>query len=154
MTREFELTVIVKPSASQEQQKQIQQKVRTFIEQSGGVVLHQLNLGRRNLSYEIAKESRAIYLFWDFLSDGKIVSEIERFCRYDDFVVKFLTVQAAEQVDPALRQAAHGEDRKKFEQYFGVSLGADGDVVAAAPAPVVPVIPVAAPVAAAAASAS
>jgi small subunit ribosomal protein S6 len=53
----------------------------------------------KKLAYEIKKKPRGYYLRIDYGGEGAVVDEIERFCRIDDRVLKYMTVLQDETVD-------------------------------------------------------
>jgi len=56
--------------------------------------------GSRKLAYEVKKKTRGYYVRLDYCGTGDLVNEIERFFRIDDRVLKFMTVQLADNADP------------------------------------------------------
>lgn len=121
--REYETTIIVRGDASQEQVRHVRDRVKAIVEQRGGVFFHLLDLGRRSLGYPIEKQARGFYLYADYTGDGATVAEVERFCRLDDMTVRYLTVQLADTVDVAARQAQQEADVKRLQLYFGAASG-------------------------------
>jgi small subunit ribosomal protein S6 len=84
--------------------------VRGVIESMGGVVLNVDNWGKRKLAYEIKKELKGIYLFWNYLASPGVVAEFERNMRMLDSVIRYMTIVAARDVDPASKTTEVNEE--------------------------------------------
>jgi small subunit ribosomal protein S6 len=61
------------------------------------------NWGKRRLAYEVAKERKGIYLYWQYLAQPGVVEETERNLRMLDSVIRYLTVKIDEDVDTGAR---------------------------------------------------
>jgi small subunit ribosomal protein S6 len=74
-------------------------------------------MGRRRLAYEIRNFQKGHYLTLHFLSNGKVVPELERAARLDDSILRFLTVLANESVQDIEARKSEAvlleEDRKR-----------------------------------------
>ena len=99
--REYETIYILRPDTQNEKVAEVNQRVRTIIETMGGVVLNVDNWGKRKLAYEIKKELKGIYLFWQYLGSAKVVTEFERNMRMLDHVVRYMTVMVARDIEPS-----------------------------------------------------
>ncbi len=99
--REYETIYILRPDTQNDKVAEVNQRVRTIIETMGGVVLNVDNWGKRKLAYEIKKELKGIYLFWQYLGSAKVVTEFERNMRMLDHVVRYMTVMVARDIEPS-----------------------------------------------------
>lgn len=99
--REYETIYILRPDTPNDKVADINGKVRGIIETMGGKVLQVDNWGKRKLSYEIAKELKGIYLFWNYLAGSDVVPEFERNMRMLDPVIRYMTIVANKSVDPS-----------------------------------------------------
>jgi small subunit ribosomal protein S6 len=81
-------------------------KVRGVIESGGGTLLKVDNWGKRKLAYEVKKQLKGIYLYWQYLGSTGVVEEIERNLRMLDQVIRYYTVKVDENVDPTAKPAA------------------------------------------------
>ena len=115
--REYEFNFVVQPEITEEGIARICERFEGIVERAGDTRLHYDELGRRRLAYEIRNFQKGHYLALHFLSNGKVVSELERAARIDDSILRFLTVVANEDVVDieARKQEAVGleEDRKR-----------------------------------------
>lgn len=84
--------VIVEPDLSSEKRDPLFEKMEETISQQGGMLIARDDWGTRKLAYEVKKKLRGHYLRLDYCGSGELVSELERFCRIDDRVLKYMTV--------------------------------------------------------------
>jgi small subunit ribosomal protein S6 len=56
--------------------------------------------GKRKLAYEIKKSMKGIYIYYLHLAPPAAIEELERSLRLNDAVLRFLTVQLAENISP------------------------------------------------------
>jgi small subunit ribosomal protein S6 len=68
-------------------------------------VLSRADWGKRRLAYRIQKLKHAQYLYIQYLDAGPSISEIERILKYDDRVIRFLTVKLKDKVNAEERLA-------------------------------------------------
>ncbi len=91
--REYETIYILKPDTINEQVADVNGRVKAIIEERGGQILGVDNWGKRKLAYEIKKERKGIYLFWQYLGNAEIVAEFERNMRMLDPVMRYITIK-------------------------------------------------------------
>ena len=117
--REYETVFITQPNLSDSQQNQIIDRFKTMIERNEGTLFFVRNMGKRALSYPIAKQTKGLYTCLDYAANGPAVGEIERNMRLDENVIRFLTTVKTEEIDVEARAAeiaARGEDKDPAEQ--------------------------------------
>ncbi|MCC6642319.1 MAG: 30S ribosomal protein S6 [Deltaproteobacteria bacterium] len=115
--REYETTFIVQPEISDEGREALCQKLDTALEKLGSVRLMLDDVGKRKLAYEIQKFQKGHYLTLNYLDDGRAVKEIERLLRLEESVLRFLTVQVADEViDIEARKTEAAEQEKLRKQ--------------------------------------
>ena len=90
--RRYETMVIIDPDLSSEKRDPLFERMEETISQQGGMLISCDDWGTRKLAYEIKKKSRGHYLRLDYCGNGALVSELERFYRIDDRVMKYMTV--------------------------------------------------------------
>lgn len=108
--REFETIFILRPDTNQDGIQLVNTRVKGVIEQLGGRVIKLDNWGKRKLAYEVKKQLKGIYLYWQYLGTSGTVEEIERNLRMLDSVIRYYTVKVDESVDPAARPSAVDEE--------------------------------------------
>jgi len=101
--REYETTFILRPNTPNEGVAEVNARIRGIIEGMGGKILKVDNWGKRRLAYEVAKERKGIYLYWQYLAQPGTVEETERNLRMLDSVIRYLTVKVDENVDVGAR---------------------------------------------------
>ena len=107
--RRYETILIIDPDLSDEGRSPLIERIGQLIPQQGGLVVEEDHWGARRLAYDIKRKQRGYYLRLDYCGTGPLVTELERFCRIDDRVLKFMTVQLAETVDVEQIQAEMAE---------------------------------------------
>ena len=113
--RRYETIVILDPDISEDGRAPVFDRISDTISQGNGFLVLRDDWGNRKLAYEIKKKPRGFYARFDFCGTGIIVDEIERFCRIDDRVMKYLTVliDEAADVDKIKEEAERAESEKK-----------------------------------------
>lgn len=101
--REYETTYILRPNTSNEGVAEVNTRIKGIIEGMGGKIVKVDNWGKRRLAYEVAKERKGIYLYWQYLAQPGVVEETERNLRMLDSVIRYLTVKVDEDVDVGAR---------------------------------------------------
>ena len=98
--RRYETIIIIDPDLSDEGRAPVIDRVMELIPQFDGTLILVDDWGAKTLAYEIKKKTRGYYVRLDYCGNGALVSEIERFFRIDDRVLKFMTVLLDKNVDP------------------------------------------------------
>jgi small subunit ribosomal protein S6 len=113
--RRYETIIILDPDISEDGRAPVFDRISDTISQGNGFLVLRDDWGNRKLAYEIKKKPRGFYTRFDFCGTGTIVDEIERFCRIDDRVMKYLTVliDEAADVDKIKEEAERAESEKK-----------------------------------------
>ena len=112
--REYETIFILRPDTTQDGIRTVNTRVRTVIDQLGGRLLKLDNWGKRKLAYEVKKQLKGIYLYWQYLGTSGTVEELERNLRMLDIVIRYYTVKVDQDIDPNARPA--GVDDEAFNK--------------------------------------
>jgi small subunit ribosomal protein S6 len=113
--REYEFTFVVQPEISDEGVQAISQRFEGVLASHASEKLFYEDWGRRRLAYEIKNFQKGHYQVLHFLSDGKVIPELERSARLDDSILRFLTVLANDDVtDLAARRVEAIAAEKSF----------------------------------------
>src|SRR5262245_44666898 len=91
--REYETIFILRPDTPNDNIGQVNQRIRGVIDQGGGKLLKLDNWGKRKLAYEIKKQLKGIYLYWQYLGTSGLVKELERNLRMMDPVIRYYTTK-------------------------------------------------------------
>jgi small subunit ribosomal protein S6 len=115
--REYETTIIIQPEISEEGVAEFCTRIDGIVDESDGVRLMYDDQGRRRLAYEIENFQKGRYVMLHFLDSGQVIPKLERVLRLDDSVLRFLTVQVAEEVaDIDARKAEAAEEVRIREE--------------------------------------
>jgi small subunit ribosomal protein S6 len=90
--RRYETIVIIDPDLPEGDRTSLLDRVKEIIAQQEGVLIQEDLWGIKKMAYEIKRKPRGFYARMDFCGMSKVVDELERFCRIDDRVMKYLTV--------------------------------------------------------------
>jgi small subunit ribosomal protein S6 len=102
-SREYETIYILRPNTPNEGVAEVNARIKGIIEGMGGKIIKVDNWGKRRLAYEVAKERKGIYLYWQYLATPGVVEETERNLRMLDNVIRYLSVKVDENVDVSAR---------------------------------------------------
>ena len=113
--RRYEQIVILDSDLSEDTRQPVFDRLKELIPQYNGFLIDIDEWGQKTLANEIKKKPRGFYTRFDFCGTGTIIDEIERFCRIDDRVMKYLTVliDEAADVDKIKEEAERAESEKK-----------------------------------------
>ena len=113
--RRYETFVIIDPDLSEDGRKPIINRISELITQQKGLLVLMDEWGSRRLAYEIKTKTRGYYIRFDYCGLGPLVDEIERFCRIEDGVIKYMTVVLNKEVDMDAIQTEITDLRSKAE---------------------------------------
>ena len=97
-SREYETIYILRPNTPNEGVAEVNTRIKGIIEGMGGKILKVDNWGKRRLAYEVAKERKGIYLYWQYLAKPGVVEETERNLRMLDSVIRYLSIKVDENI--------------------------------------------------------
>ena len=89
----YETLFILKPTLTDEEKANEIATVENLVKELGGEVSATNELGMRKLAYEINKNPRGFYVVVYHKSPASAISEIERKLRYNENVLRFLTIK-------------------------------------------------------------
>lgn len=101
--REYETIFILRADTANDAIAQVNQRLRGILDSMGGKVLKLDNWGKRKLAYEVRKQLKGIYLYWQYLATSGVVEEVERNLRMLDSVIRYYTVKVDSDIDPNAR---------------------------------------------------
>ncbi|HQJ60251.1 MAG TPA: 30S ribosomal protein S6 [bacterium] len=91
--RHYELTAILKPEGSPDVIRQFAERVDGIINDFGGKTITLRSWGEKKLAYEIKKNMKGHYLFFDLVGDGRMIEEVERNFNIWEHVLKFMSIK-------------------------------------------------------------
>lgn len=91
--RHYETMFIVKPTLVEEEIKARIDFYKEVITKNGGSIETCLDMGMRNLAYEIKKSKRGYYFVIYFKADPSLVLELERLYRINEDILRFIVIK-------------------------------------------------------------
>ena len=91
--RFYETMFVVKPTLTQEEITQQIDFYKAAILNNDGEINATLDMGMRNLAYEIKKNKRGYYFVIYFKAEPKLVLELERLYRINEEVLRFIVIK-------------------------------------------------------------
>jgi len=95
--RHYEICFLVHPDQS-EQVPAMLERYRSLIEEKGGNIHRLEDWGRRQLAFPIVKLHKAHYVLMNIECDSDTLSELESVFRFNDAVLRHLTIRKQEAV--------------------------------------------------------
>ncbi len=89
----YESIFIINPNLTDEETAGVIKKMQDVVTKQGGEMTKFEDWGKKKLAYEIKKQKRGHYAFFQFKAGPAAVSELERTYKLTDTVIKFLTVK-------------------------------------------------------------
>ena len=115
--RHFEICFMVHPDQS-EQVPAMLERYRALIEGNSGTIHRLEDWGRRQLAFPIAKLHKAHYILMNIECDSDTVSELEGIFRFNDAVLRHLTVRRQSAiVEQSLMMKAKEEKDRSSRSY-------------------------------------
>jgi len=92
--RQYEVTFIVDPVLSGDEIKSTAKTYEDMLKTEGAVIVHNNDMGLRQLAYPINKRSSGVYFCTEFqVENGSMISKLELALRRDERIMRFLTVK-------------------------------------------------------------
>lgn len=110
--REYETIFILRSNTSERDAEELKSRIIKLITANKGTILVNRSWGKRQLAYPMEKQSEGFYVQLDYASLGGAVSEIEKLLRFDERVLRHMTVVLQQDVDIAKRT----EELNKIQQ--------------------------------------
>jgi small subunit ribosomal protein S6 len=89
----YESIFIINANLSDEETASVIKKMQDVVIKQGGEMTKFEDWGKKKLAYEIKKQKRGHYAFFQFKSAPAAVAELERTYKLTDSVIKFITVK-------------------------------------------------------------
>jgi small subunit ribosomal protein S6 len=109
MTRKhYEMTTIIKPEGGHDAVKQFAERVDGIVNEFGGKILKLQSWGEKKLAYEIKKNMKGHYLFFNLVAEGSLIKELERNFNIWENVLKFMSIRIDknEDIDKLVEEAS------------------------------------------------
>jgi small subunit ribosomal protein S6 len=89
----YESIFIINANLTDEETANVIKKMQDVVAKQGGEMLKFEDWGKKKLAYEIKKQKRGHYVFFQFKAAPVAVAELERTYKMTDSVIKFITVK-------------------------------------------------------------
>ena len=115
--RHYEIVLLIHPDQS-EQVPAMLERYKGMIGAGNGIIHRLEDWGRRQLAYQINKLAKAHYLCINIEADQAVMSELEHAFRFNDAVLRHLTVvkKKAETGSSAMMKTVEREEARKAQQ--------------------------------------
>ena len=115
--RHYEIILLIHPDQS-EQVPAMLERYKGMIVAGQGQVHRVEDWGRRQLAYQINKLNKAHYLCLNIEADQAVLSELEHAFRFNDAVLRHLTIQKkkAETAPSLMMKSVEREEARKAQQ--------------------------------------
>ncbi|MFZ5993926.1 MAG: 30S ribosomal protein S6 [Thermodesulfobacteriota bacterium] len=113
--RRYETIFIAKPNLSPDDLKNLADKMKDIMVQSGGQIVKFDEWGVKRLAYAVKKHNQGFYFFTDYAGTPALVKELERNLKIDDRVIKYLTVKIEDALHAESLQVEAEEEKAKEE---------------------------------------
>lgn len=118
----YEIMFIQNPDLGEEDHEKLFTRFRNTVSKNGGEIINTQDQGTKSLAFKIQKRSRGRYFLVHLEGPGSMVSELERFLRLDENIMRFVTIKldshvtredlmpkAAAEIEPTAEAAAAPE---------------------------------------------
>ena len=99
--KEYETIYVLRSDVDADTAEKVQARVAEVVGRDNGKLVKVEAWGRRKLAYPVAKQKKGVYVYVKYVGRGGLVQELERNLKLQDTVLKFQTIQTAEEVDVA-----------------------------------------------------
>ncbi len=95
----YEVIFIAHSDLSKDEIDGLIERYKDIVANFKGTVVKVEKWGVRKLAYRIEKQPKGFYALMDFVGGAATVSEVERNFKFDDKVLKYLTIKKSDSVD-------------------------------------------------------
>ncbi len=123
--REYETIYVINPEQTDEQVKEINDRLKGVLESKGASLLREDTWGKKKMAYESRKQNRGNYMILHYAGQPEAVQELERIMRNIEHVHRFMTelhgpvadVEAKQaEVDKAVRDRAAAKEKAEADR--------------------------------------
>jgi len=93
----YETLYVLKPTLTDEETAANITKIEEILVREGAEILATNNMGMRKLAYPVEKNERGVYTIVYFKAAGTVINELERNLKFNEEVIKYLTVRYTKQ---------------------------------------------------------
>ena len=111
----YETLFVVKPTLTDEETQAQIDKTLAIITDNGGDIVATDSMGMRRLAYPVEKHERGFYTVVYYKAPGTLIAELERQMRYNEDILKFMTVKYTKKKEIAQFEKMAAAAGKKTE---------------------------------------
>jgi len=93
----YETLYVLKPTLTDEETAANIAKIEAILVREGAEILATNDMGMRKLAYPVEKNERGVYTIVYFKAEGTVINELERNLKFNEEVIKYLTVRYTKQ---------------------------------------------------------
>jgi small subunit ribosomal protein S6 len=97
----YETLYVLKPTLTDEETAANIAKIEEILIKNGAEILATDKKGMRKLAYQVDKSERGFYTVVYYKAEGSLVAELERNLKFNEEVIKYLTVKYTKQKEVA-----------------------------------------------------
>jgi small subunit ribosomal protein S6 len=117
--RRYETLVLIHPDQGEPGAKEVAGRIQALMEQQGCTVTQVQEWGIRELAYLVAKQRRGAYVLFEYRSSAKALAEIERNLKLMEPVLRFVSLQQAENAPPTPPRSVRRPEREESDAESG-----------------------------------
>jgi small subunit ribosomal protein S6 len=91
--KDYELTLVLDPDLSSEDQKKLAEKIKKIIEDTKGKVEKVNDWGKRELAYPIKKKKMGFYFLWEIKLASGDLDKIDKKIKIEEGVMRYLIIR-------------------------------------------------------------
>ena len=91
--RNYEVMFVVRPNLEDEATNQVCENMKRVLENQGAKILEVVNMGRRELAYEVKGFNNGSYFLFKVESEKEAVKEFSRIANISEDVIRHLVVR-------------------------------------------------------------
>lgn len=99
MLTSYETVYITKPELTEDAILSLVNKYQGLLIDNGSKNVFIQNRGRRHLAYPIKRYHDGIYIQMNYSTNGDIVKKLEREMRFDESIIRILTIKQTQEVN-------------------------------------------------------
>jgi small subunit ribosomal protein S6 len=108
----YENIFILDPKLEEKAIEDTVEKVKNIVTTNGGEVLKSENWGPKRLAYDLKKQNKGVYILLVFKAPPTVISELERFYKVFDSLLKFLVIKLnKKQIEALMSSLAKAEEK-------------------------------------------
>ena len=86
----YESVIILSPILHDSENKDIFNKIESFIKENGGNIVEGKIIGLKKMAYSIKKFENGYYIYFEFNIDPSKIKDLEIFYRRDERIIRFI----------------------------------------------------------------